>query len=58
MYSHVRWIGQHNASLVLQTIDANTLVTDLGVHQRVLEEELAQTAGERDAQRAAAEQRA
>ena len=54
----MRWIGQHNASLVLQTIDANTLVTDLGVHQRVLEEELAQTAGERDAQRAAAEQRA
>ena len=34
------------------------LVTDLGVRQRALEEELAQTANERDAQRAAAERKA
>ena len=58
LYSQVRWLGQYNAKLVLRTIDANTLVTDLGARQRALEEELAQTIGERDAQRAAAEQRA
>jgi len=58
LYSQVRWLQQCNADLVLQTIDANTLVTNLGVSQRALEEELAQTVGERDAQRAAVEQRA
>ena len=58
LYSQMRWLGQHNASLVLRNIDANTQMTDLGARQRVLEEELAQTAGECDAQRAAAEQRA
>jgi len=51
-------LGQHNADLVLQNIDANTKMTDLGARQRALEEELAQTAGERDVQRAAAEQKA
>ena len=55
LYSHVRWLGQHNASLVVRTIEANTLVTDLGARQRALEEELAQAANERDAQSAAAE---
>jgi hypothetical protein len=44
--------------LVVRTIEANTLVTDLGARQRALEEELAQTANERDAQRAAAEWKA
>ena len=58
LYSQVRWLGQYNADLVLRVIDANTLVTTLGVRQHVLEEELAQTASERDAQRAAMEQRA
>ena len=58
LYSHVRWLGQYNADLVLRTIDANTLVTNLGARQRALEEELPKTAGECDAQRAAAEQRA
>ena len=58
LYSQVRWLGQYNADLVLRTIDTNTLVTNLGARQRALEEELAQTAGERDTQRAVAEQRA
>jgi hypothetical protein len=58
LYSQMRWLGQHNADLVLKNIDANTKMTDLGARQRVLEEELAWTAGERDARRAAAEQKA
>ena len=58
LYSLVRWLGQHNAGLVLQNIDANTKMTDLGARQEALEEELAWTAGERDVQRAAAEQKA
>jgi len=52
------WLGQYNADLVLRNIDANTQLTSLGAHQRVLEEELARTAGERDIPRAAAEQKA
>ena len=43
---------------MLQNIDANTKMTDLGARQQALEEELARTAGERDIQRAAAEQKA
>ena len=58
LYSQVHWLGQHNAGLVLQNIDANTKMTDLGARQQALEEELARTAGERDVQRAAAEQKA
>ena len=58
LYSQMRWLGQHNADLVLKNIDANTMMTDLGARQWALEEELAQTAGERDVQRAAAEQKA
>ena len=49
MYSQVRWLGQYNADLVLRTIDANTLVTNLGARQRALEEELAPIVGKRDA---------
>ena len=41
LYSQVRWLGQHNASLVVRTIEANALVTDLGARQCALEEELA-----------------
>jgi len=58
LYSQVRWFGQHNASLVVRTIEANTLVTDLGARQRALEEELVWAANERDAQRVAAERKA
>ena len=57
-YSQVRRLGHHNASLVVRTIEANTLVTDLGGRQHALEEELSQTTNERDAQRAAAERKA
>ena len=41
LYSQVRWLGQYNASLVIRTIEANTLVTDLWARQCALEEELA-----------------
>ena len=58
LYSQIRWLGQHNADLVLKNIDANTKMTDPGARQRVLEEELVRTAGERDVHRAAAEQKA
>jgi len=44
--------------LVVRTNEANTLVTDMGERQRTLEEELAQAANERDAQRAVAERKA
>jgi len=57
LYSQVRWLGQHNAGLVLQSVDANTKMTDLEARRQALEE-LARTAGERDVQRAAAEQKA
>ena len=29
LYSQVRWLGQHNAGLVLQSVDANTKMMDL-----------------------------
>ena len=58
LYSQVRWLGQHNAGLVLQNIDTNTKMADLGARQQALEEELARAAGERDVQRATAEQKA
>jgi hypothetical protein len=58
LYSQLRWLGQYNASLVVRTIEANTLVNDLGARQCALEEELAQAANERDAQRAAVERKA
>ena len=58
LYSQMRWLGQHNADLVLRNIDANTKMTDLGARQRALEEELVRTANEHDVQRAAAEQKA
>ena len=58
LYSQMRWLGQHNADLVLKNIDANTKMTGLGARQQALEEELARTAGKRDVQRAAAEKKA
>src|SRR4029078_1042490 len=58
LYSQLSQLGQHNAELVLKNIDANTNMADLGARQRALEEELARVAGERDVQRAAAEEKA
>ena len=58
LYSYVHWLGQHNASLVLRSVDDNTKMTDLEARRQALEEELAWTAGERDVQTAAAEQKA
>ena len=58
LHSKIGWLGQHNAELVLKNIEANTKMTDLGARQQALEEEPARTAGERDVQRAAAEQKA
>ena len=58
LYSQMRWLGQHNAELVLRNIDANTKMADLGARQWALEEELARTTAERDVQRAAVEQKA
>ncbi|XP_039778502.1 uncharacterized protein LOC120645836 [Panicum virgatum] len=40
LYSQMHWLGQHNADLVLQNIDTNTKMTDLGARQRALEEDL------------------
>ena len=58
LYSQMSQLGQHNAELVLKNIEANTKMADLGARQQVLEEELARVTGERDVQRAAAEQKA
>ena len=58
LHSQIGWLGQHNVELVLKNIEANTRMTDLGARQQALEEELARVTGERDIQRAAAEQRA
>ena len=58
MYSQMSQLGQHNAELVLKNIEANTKMADLGARQQALEEGLARATGERDVQRAAAEQKA
>ena len=58
LYSQMSWLGQHNAELVLKNIEANTKMEDLGARQQALEEGLARVTGERDIQRAAAEQKA
>ena len=58
LYSQIGQLGQHNAELVLKNIDANTKMADLGARQQALEEELARVTDERNAQRAAAEQKA
>ena len=50
-------LGQHNAELVLKNIEANTKMADLRARQQALEEDLARVTGERDVQRAAAEQK-
>ena len=58
LYSQMSQLGQHNAELVLKNIDANTKMADLGARQQALEEKLARVTDERNAQRAAAEQKA
>ena len=58
MYSQMSQLGQLNAELVLKNIDANTKMADLGARQQALEEGLAWATGERDIQKAAAEQKA
>ena len=58
LYSQLSQLGQHNAELVLKNIDANAKMADLGARQQALEEELARVAGERDVQRAVAEEKA
>ena len=58
LYSQVRWLGQHNIGLVLQSVNANTKMTDLEARRQALEEELAWVTGERDVQRAAVDQKA
>ena len=58
LYSQMSQLGRHNAELVIKIIDANTKMADLGARQQALEEELARVTDERNAQRAAAEQKA
>ena len=58
MYSQMSQFGQHNTELVLKNIEGNTKMADLGARQQTLEEDLARVTGERDVQRAAAEQKA
>ena len=54
----MQWLDQQNATLIERLGEANTLVSDLGAQDRVRKEELARAIDERDAQRAAAEQKA
>ena len=56
--SKVHWLEQCNASLIARLNEANTLVSDLGAWNRAREVELARAIDERDARRAAAEQKA
>ena len=57
-HSEVQWLEQQNATLIERLGEANTLVSDLGAQDRVRKEELARDIEERDAQSAAAEQKA
>ena len=54
----MQWLEQQNATLIERLGEANTLVSDLGAQDRVRKEELARDIEERDAQSAAAEQKA
>jgi len=58
LYSRVNWLERYNASLGVRLNEANAQVSPLDVRNRALELELARANGERDAQRAAAEQKA
>ena len=54
----MQWLEQQNATLIERLGEANTLVSDLGAQDHVRKEELARAIEERNAQRAAAEQKA
>jgi len=54
----VQWLEQWHANLIARLGEANTLVSNLGAQDRAREEELARAIEERDAQRAAVEQKA
>ena len=61
LHSQVDWLGRYNASLVAQLTEANARadqVSPLEAWIRGLELELARANSERDAQRAAADQKA
>ena len=61
LHSGVRWLGSHNDTLAARLEEANARadqVTPLEARIHELEQELARTTGERDAQRAAADQKA
>ena len=57
-YTRVHWLEQDNTHLLAQIGEVNALVSDLEERDCKREEELAQARRERDAQRAAAEQKA
>ena len=57
-HSKVQWLEQWHANLIARLGEANTLVSNLGAQDHAREEELARAIEERDAQRAAAEQKA
>ena len=54
----MQWLEQQHATLIERLGEANTLVSDLGAQDRARKEELARATEERDAQRAAAGQKA
>ena len=54
----MQWLEQWNTNLIARLGEANTLVSDLGSQDRARKEELARAIEERDAQRAAGEQKA
>ena len=61
LHSRVHWLDSYNGTLVTRLEEANARanqVTPLKVRIRELEQELARATGERDAQRAAADQKA
>ena len=61
LYARVHWLDRYNATLVTRLSEANARadqVTPLEVRIRGLERELARANSKRDAQRAAADQKA
>ena len=61
LHSRVHWLSSQNDTLVTRLEEANAQadqVTPLEARNRELEQELARATGERDAQRAAADQKA
>ena len=54
----MQWLEQQNATLIERLGEANALVSDLGAQDRARKEEPFRAIEERDAQRAAVEQKA